>query len=279
MSDNYVKVFELKFVNKKKLSEKQLFKKVMRQYLSKKTVSTKNGTFYIKDITNNDDSIVFLFGKDNDDASNYKREKKNLNITKLKINEKTETLTDFVHIGISKSERLGSYVLLLEKSKLINHYNIKNFLDSLITDFSLITLGRRVTKNFYNEVKDSNRILKIRQISKKPQLTLPTKPSKDEMKDIEVADTFEIKAKYRKNISWNIFEGIHKTNLNNSDTKLVVDIINQYNHKMVLDFDLAESQYTIRLNTHYNLKGDSIQQNISDDIDYYISKDNKGKLH
>lgn len=279
MSTNYVKVFELKFTNTKELSEEQLLKKVIKQFISKKTILTRNGTFYIKDIKNNANSITFLFGKDNDDASNYKREKKNLNITKLKINEKTETLTDFVHIGISKKKRLGSYVLLLEKSKLISHYNIKNFIDSLITDFSLISLSRRVTKDFYNEVKDSKRIVKIRQISKKPKIALATKPTKEELEDIDVEDTFEIKAKYRKNISVNIFESVHKTNLSNNDTKLVVDIVNQYNHKMVLDFDLTESPYTIRLKTQMNLKNETIQQNINDEIDYYIGKDNKGLLH
>ena len=70
MSDNYMKVYEMKFIDKKELSEKKLLRHVLKSFKEKKAISTESGTFYIKDFSKKSNSLVFLFGKDNENEFN-----------------------------------------------------------------------------------------------------------------------------------------------------------------------------------------------------------------
>lgn len=277
MSNNYAKIYEFKLLKKDELNELSLLKDVIKSFKKNKTVITDNGTFYIKDYKIKKDSIIFLFGKDNSDASNYKRLKLNNDVTKININEKTEILTDFVHFSISRKERLGSYVLFLEKNKLISHYNLNDFLNSFFTTPFSFSLGRRVTVDFYEEIKNAQRILRIKQISKQAKPPLITNGSKM-LADIEVIENLELRAKRSKTIPIPYFENFFSKFGNDPKSKIIVDIVDSKGHKMILDFDYDESPYSIKLGIMENNKLDSIQQGIEYELNKYTNLDNEGKL-
>lgn len=277
MSTNYAKVYEFKLLKKDKYDEFGLLKAIIRSYRNKKTVDTMNGTFYIKDYVNKSNSIIFLFGKDNYDASNYKRKKIDNQIEKININEQTEVLTDFVHFSISKTNRLGTYVVLLEKNKLITHYNLIDFLNSFFTTAFSYTLSRRVTKDFYHEIENSRRIIGIRQITKQAKPPLMNSNSKN-IDDIEVSENLEIKAKRMRSIPLEYFKKFYRKFGDDPQSKIVADIISNKGNKVTLDFDLDESPYTVKVDLKDNLRTEVVQTDIEFDMNRYIKLDNEGKI-
>jgi len=277
VSTNYAKVYEFKLLKKDKYDEFGLLKAIIKSYRDKKTVDTINGTFYIKDYANKSNSIVFLFGKDNYDASNYKRKKIDNQIEKIDINEQTEVLTDFVHFSISKVERLGTYAVLLEKNNLISNYNLIDFLNSFFTTAFSYTLSRRVTKDFHNEIENSRRIIGLRQLTKQTKPPLMNSKSK-EIDDIEVSKNIEIKAKRMKTISVDYFKKFFSKFGNDPQSKIVADIINSKGNRVTLDFDLDESPYSVKVNLKDNLRTEVVQTDIEFEMNRYIGLDNEGKL-
>ena len=273
MSDNYAKVYEFKLNNCSNLTIDELLKKIRIKHIRKKSIETENGTFYIKDFKDSPNSIILLFGKDNEDASNYKREKSTNNIEKIEINEDTEILTDFVHIAVSKVKKLGSYTLLLERSSLITHHNLSSFIKEFFITAMSFSLSRRVTSNFYDEVVNSNRIISVTQVSKRPKAPFLS-ANNNLLNDIEVKENIEIKAKRAKTIPVPYFDKLFTKINNDPESKLVVEIMNTNGNKMLLDFDVLESPYSIATNIEENNKTDLIQRNIAYSLDTYIKRNN-----
>jgi hypothetical protein len=269
MTTNYAKVYEFKLNSTSTLNYTTLAKRVRVTQLRKRSISTTNGTFYIKDFKELDNSIIFLFGKDNDDASNYKREKISNNIEKIDINEDTEVLTDFVHIAVSKEDRLGTYTLLLEKSSLISHFNLSDFLRDFFTTPLSFSLSRRVTDDFHNEVLNANRIITITQVSKAPKPPVFRRNSRH-LKNVDISANIELKAKRSESISKRVYRQFVNQFSSDPTTKLVVDIVNNDGNRVLLDFDVSESPYTIKVQIEDNLKTDFIQDDIAENLNSFI---------
>jgi len=276
MSNNYAKIYEFKLNNSSNLTLNQLLTKVLFLYKRRQTVSTDDGTFYINDYQNSTNSIIFLFGKDNDDGSNYKREKSTSNIEKININVNTEVLTDFVHISINKNEDLGSYTLLLEKNNLITHHNIISFLNNLFTVAMPFSLSRRVTIDFYNEIQNASRIISLTQVKKKAVLPFMSEEEAS-LNYIEVKEDVQIKARRAKTIPIPIFNKLFSNISDDPKLKLVAEIVNCDGNKMLLDFDSDVSPFTVKIQIEENDKTDKIQRNIAYSLDSYLGKQNSNE--
>jgi len=276
MSNNYAKIYEFKLNNSSNLTLNQLLTKVLFLYKRRQTVSTDDGTFYINDYQNSTNSIIFLFGKDNDDGSNYKREKSTSNIEKINININTEVLTDFVHISINKNEDLGSYTLLLEKNNLITHHNIISFLNNLFTVAMPFSLSRRVTIDFYNEIQNASRIISLTQVKKKAVLPFMSEEEAS-LNYIEVKEDVQIKARRAKTIPIPIFNKLFSNISDDPKLKLVAEIVNCDGNKMLLDFDSDVSPFTVKIQIEENDKTDKIQRNIAYSLDSYLGKQNSNE--
>ncbi|MFA7091992.1 MAG: hypothetical protein WC149_09105, partial [Arcobacteraceae bacterium] len=183
-NENYVKVYELFFENEKELNRDTLIKKFQDAIKNGYQASTGKGLFYIKEIKKGTFSDVILFGKDNEDASNYKREKERLSFKRIDINVKKEVLTDFIHISISniydakRSDKIRGCTILVEKSSLIQIKAFEEFLGHFVGDYFLTSIRRRVAVDYYSQIKNATRIMKISQVKKDTELPLTGKKKK-----------------------------------------------------------------------------------------------------
>lgn len=284
---NYARVYEFSINNqnkkkKKKLKETDILRNIFRSCRGGVSYPTLNGTFYVKQYKICENSIVFLFGKDNEDASNYKREKKSAKLVKkINIDETTEILTDFIHIAVSKTERLGGYTVLIEKNRLFHRLNIIHLLHSCLNgrlvDFEF---GRRVISDFYKEIQQSKRILNIRQIEREPND--PNLPKDTEFekqsKSFYIERQLEIRALPYQSIPRKIADLAIPVFRKKEGTKTIVTIVNKYNSKINLDFDDSEAEIGITIPLPENSKISRLQKAIVDKLDLAIGLDNQGKL-
>lgn len=278
---NYAKVYEIFFEKQKELNRKKLFELFHNELKLKTPISTTSGILYIKEIRSLKDTDIILFGKDNQDASNYKREKKKLEFEKININEKKEILTDFIHIAISKKydTKRGSVkgcTILMEKSSLILISSFENFIKNIISNTMYISFSRRVITDFYDKIMNASRILEIIQTKKEQPLPLV---NQDDYKDekFTVSDNLVIKANPRQSLPYNLFKDLYsKLDKTDKEAKMSVRILDNHNNEIPIDFDQIEARYSIQYDIDINNRTDKIQDNIALQMNGYIFAENKG---
>lgn len=289
---NHVNIYEGVFTEPNKLDIKQLLAIVNKEISTGKQATINNGTFYIKEFQENQYSYIFLFGKDNPDASNLKREKSRLAFQKLDIDTKKEVLSDCIHVGISKSPtstRKGKQVhtIMMEKSSLFKYTSLKNYFDYIIGEnlkdgnSFLLEINRKVVKDYLEEIEGSKRILEIVETSKDIPPPLPDEDQDSMYEDIEVKHEIIYKPNKR---GGSIPIGAFKSRFNNykkridKNDSLHVKIRNSDNNEIEIDFDKIESSYGVKYDIPINRKDESIQEDISSDIDNLMKLVKNGEL-
>ncbi len=282
--ENHTKVYELFFENEKELSLSTLIKKINNALKTDYQAKTSFGSFYIKEMQIGTYSYILLFGKDNEDASNYKRNKEKLTFTKININQDKEVLTDFIHINISKkydvkNGKINGCTIFLEKSSLILLKAFEEYINHLVENAMLTTIRRRVTHDYYEKIKNAKRIVKITQTKKDSGIPAPLGGIKINNDDITVDHTITIKPEKKGGtIPFVTFDKIYKKfNKNDKNSKMAVDIKDESGVSIPIDFDKHDTQYSIKYSIPINLKKDTIQKDIKEQTDWQMHLDQEGK--
>ncbi len=282
--ENHLKVYELIFEDNKKLGLKKLIEKIQEAIKKEYLAKTQKGSFYIKEIKKGKYSYTLLFGKDNEDASNYKREKNNLHFEKIDINQDKEILTDFIHIcfsnkyDVKEKSKIGC-TIFAEKSSLIRVEWFIEYLNFLLDDAMLVSLRRRVIKEYKEAIKNSKRIVKITQSKKDVDLPIPSKDNESLQDDITVEETFTIKSEKRGgSLTYKLFEKVFKNfNKNNGKSKFIVDVISKEGNAIPIDFQKVDAEYSVKYLIPLNQKKDIIQEDIMDKMDWYMHLEQEQK--
>lgn len=281
--ENYVKVYEMYFEESHNLDRKKFFILIQDALKHQTQISTEKGLFYIKEIQSKKYTDIILFGKDNIDASNYKRNKKKLKFEKININEKKEVLTDFIHIAISKkyTKKRGSIkgcTIFMEKSSHIQISAFVDYINHIVSSPLLISIGRRVVSDYNNIISNASRILEITKTKKDEGLPISNQ-NDYENDDIIVNNNIEIKAKPKGSLPLSLFKDLIK-DFDNSDnkTRMTVKVIDNHNNVIPIDFDKISSQFSIQYSIPLNKKTDKIQEDIMAQMNWTMNLDNKGEI-
>lgn len=278
-ADNHVKVYEITFNNPKNVNFNDLIDKLKLEVDDKSSIATNRGVFYIKEMKEENNSYMFLFGKDNYDASNYKRDKDVHVFEKIDINEDTEVLTDFIHISICKNGNASKHTLFMEKSTLITVYAFIDYINFVLDDALATTISRRMINNFIEQIKNANRILEITQTKKQQPLPIPNRKSfKNE--EVSVSNSYTIKPSVRGgSITGKLFDKVFSTfDTMDTTSKFTVKISDSQNNIIPIDFDRVNAQYTIKYSIPLNDKTDILQAPIVEDMDYKMYLDYTGQI-
>lgn len=282
--ENYVKVYEITFENTKEFKKADLISNFYEAQKEGTTVATNKGVFYIKEIKKDSYSHTLLFGKDNEDASNYKRDRKKLEFEKIDIDEDVEVLTDFVHISISNEKRSSkneTYTIFIEKSSLIQIRAFEEFIDHIAESALVTTIRRRVVKDFFEQIKNAKRIIKITQTKKdKPLPLVKRKRKKYDENEISVDEIVEIKPTRRgASIPLPFFNDMFdRFDKSDDQSKMVVDIKDSHGNVFPIDFDKLDAQYTIKYSIPLNIKTDKIQEDIAEKMNWTMHLDNEDQI-
>lgn len=277
--ENYVSEFELIFETPTEYQLSTLIKAIEEQISSKSYKETANGTFYVKDILDLKSSYIILFGKDNPDASNHKRKKKDLTFNKIDIDEQTEILTDYIHIGISKkySKRDTKFVhkVFMEKSSLFRVYSLKNYIDAISENSMLTSLQKRAITEFYEAISSSKRIINITEVKRDIDNPLPI--DKDDNAEVinDVIVTKELRytpSKRGGTIGIDAFNKVLSIFAKGKNSDLYVKIQDESGSTININFDKFDAQYAVKYSIPINKREDGIQKDISDAINFFITK-------
>jgi hypothetical protein len=286
---NHANVYELLFEEPTKFNFTTLLTKIDDLIKAGKDAETYGGTYYIKSHQSLKDTEVFLFGKDNPDASNHKRVMKKLEFEKVDIDVGKEVLTDFIHLSIAKKyhHRNGKSVhtLLMEKSPLIRSASFKYFIDYVTSNAFATSLQKRVINEFYTSVKEAKKIIKITQTKTDVDLPLPKKKNSDNpilADDIEVSEELIYQTKKRKrglSLPFSLFESLYSTfDIKDPTTKLHVTIADKNNDKINIDFSDSAAPYAVKYDIPVNRKEDDIQEDIANQMNRLIDLYDRGQI-
>ncbi|UFS69487.1 hypothetical protein LPW11_16495 [Geomonas sp. RF6] len=280
MSDkNYGRVYELQLPKPAKLNFKQLQHAFESAYKSGSPYTTSSGVIYVKDVQDMSNCFVVLFGKDNADASNYKRDKKvGKSFQKINIDESKEVLADFTHVAISKTKRLDGYSVIAEKNRMFRFGSLYNLFFYVLGTSEYFELGRRVVSDYVKEINNAKRVLEIKQIDNEPDMpNIPGYHNEDD-KTFTVQSTFEIKAIPRGSIGKKLVNRFIPTFSKKDGVKTIVTIVNKAGMKISLDFDEPECETGLLVELPLNTKTEKVQTMIAEKMDLLIIQDNQGKL-
>lgn len=279
---NHANAYELVFNEPKKVNFNS-FKKKLEDFLKKnKPKETFKGTYYIKKMSVIDDNLICLFGKDNPDASNQKREKKSLDFAPIDVDKEKEVLTDFIHFSISKKAKKEGvkqlHTLLIEKSSLISMHNIKEFIINILEDAFTVELRRRITKDLYSAVRNSRRILEIN-ISKEVENPILPSNNNDDNDNVTTKEIIELKAGRKKSIPIPFFEkSLENFNIKDKSQKLYVKIQDEGSNMVNIDFSKVDAAYSVKYDIPLNRKEDDIQTDIAEQLNRLLKLSDKGKI-
>lgn len=277
--NNYARVYELELTNPKKLDIQAVFSALETTSNAGTPFNTGSGICYVKDVKEMDQSFIVLFGKDNEDASNYKRNRKQRSFAKIDIDEGSEVLADFVHVGISKNKRLGHYTVLAEKNRMFRFGSLYNlFYHTLGETDRHYKLGRRAIKDYQAEINKAKRIINVSQIDYQPSMPHLPGYHNEDMKTFTLQQTLEIKAIPRGSIGKRFINSLLPTISKKDGLKTVITIVNKAGIKVSLDFDEPEAEMGLTVDLPMNFKTEKVQKAIAEEMDKIISKDNEGKL-
>lgn len=276
---NYGRIYELTLPNPKKLDLAQVIQAFKNAHTSGEPYETSNGVLYVKDLKEMNDSYIVLFGKDNEDSSNYKRNKSTgKKFDKINIDESKEVLADFIHVGISKTKRLAGYTVVTEKNRLFRFGSLFNLFNYTLSGAANFDLGRRVVSDYIEEIHKARRVLEIKQIEYDPQMpNLPGYHNED-MNTFTVQRTFEVKATPRGSIGQKLLDKIVPTFNTKKGLKTIVTIVNKTGVRVSMDFDEPEAETGLLVELPPNYKTEKVQSMIAVSMNDIISKDNQGKL-
>lgn len=274
---NYARIYELTLPSKK-FNFQNLQDAFEAAFKSGAPYVTTSGTIYIKDFKNLSHCIIILIGKDNDDASNYKRNKKKKTFQKLDIDESNEVLADFVHVAISKTKRLQGYTVVAEKNRMFRLGSIYNLFYYVLGGPQNFEIGRRVVKDYIKEINNAKRVVEIKQIDYEPEMPKLPGYHNEGVDTFSIQRIFEIKAVPRGSITNKLLDKIIPTFKQNKDVKTIVTIVNKGGMKVSLDFDEPEAETGLMVELPMNLKTERVQSMIVTKMEDIISKDNEGKL-
>ncbi len=282
---NHVKLYELSFEKPTEFNREALLKLMLDGIEKEHSTDMHSGTYYLKEHKSYQYADVFLFGKDNEDASNYKRKRKKLKFEKLDIQEDEEVLTDFIHIAISKKKHKRKskdiYKVFLEKSSLIRAKNFEDFIDHLTEDAFLTYLDRIVVKDFYDAVINANRIMQISEIIQDEGVPLPANQLKDiDTEDLVISKSYSISSGKRGgSVPTKIFDAMfNKIGKTKEKSHLVVRVKDSGNNDLTLDFNKNNSSLSVKYDIEINAKIDTIQEDIAKDMNKLINLVDKGKI-
>lgn len=286
---NHANVYELIFEDPTKFNLSNFLSKVNDFIKDGLDAETYAGTYYIKSHQTLDHTEVFLFGKDNPDASNHKRLIKKLEFEKVDIDEEHEVLTDFIHLSIAKKHhhRNGKQVhtMLMEKNSLIRSASFKRFIDYVTEDSFITSIQKRVINQFYTAIKDASRIMSITQIKSDVELPLPKqKEMQGEMvsDDIEVSEQIIYKPTSKKrgiSLPFGLFDSIYSSfNFKDPTTKLYVEIADKSKNRINIDFSDTAASYAVKYDVPNNKKEDDIQEDIAKQMNKLIDLYDRGML-
>lgn len=269
--ENYVSEFELIFETPSDYSLKELISAINQQISSKLFKETSRGVYYAKSLKELNKSYIVLFGKDNPDASNHKRKKKDLTFDKVNVDEETEVLTDYIHIGIAKkhSKRKGKYVhkVFMEKNPLFRVNSFKYYIDAISENPVLTVLQKRAITEFYNQVKSSKKIMSITEVQKDIDNPLPIAPEDDAIAINDVIVTKELIYKPSKRagtIAMDAFDKIFSTK--DKKSSLYVKIQDESGSIININFDNFDAKYAVKYDVPSNTKQNDIQEDIASAI-------------
>ena len=276
--ENYVSEFELIFETPREYQLSTLIEAIEKQISSKSYKETISGTFYVKSILSLKSSYIILFGKDNPDASNHKRKKKDLTFNKIDIDEQTEVLTDYIHIGISKkhSKRDEKFVhkVLMEKSSLFRVHSLKNYIDAISENSMLTSLQKRAITEFYQAISSSKRIINITEVKRDIDTPLPIDENDDSEAINDVIVTRELSytpSKRGGTIAVDTFDKIFSSFNKGKKSNLYVRIQDDSGSTININFDKFDAQYAVKYAIPINKREDGIQRDISDVINFLIT--------
>ena len=270
---NYANVYKIVFTEPTKLNYMTLIKKLDDFQKANNPLSAKNGTYCVKEIKIFQKGAIILFGKDNTEASNQKRNKKSMHFSPIDLNRKIEVLTDFVHLAIGvayTNEEKTSQVhsMLVERSSLINIYAIKDFLTFLIGDTFLFDIRKQVKKDFEDMVENSKRIIEI---IKTKEIDLPILPSNDNeiLENATAIQSYSLKADRGKGIPIPFFKDLKKL-ASEEKEDIYVRIQDKQGLYFNLDFKDSSAEYSQRYDLPLNNKTENIQEDIAEEMLKYI---------
>ncbi|MFW3412054.1 hypothetical protein ACN9J3_04895 [Aliarcobacter butzleri] len=274
--ENYVSEFELIFETPNEYKLSTLIDAINLQITSNKFKETEHGTFYVKNIKELTKSYILLFGKDNPDASNHKRNKKNLTIDKVNVDEKTEVLTDYIHVGISKknSRRDGKFVhkVFMEKSSLFRVHSLKYYINAISENPMLTSLQKRAITEFYNQVRLSKKIMSITQVQRDIDNPLPIDAGDNEVAINDVIITKELTYKPTRKagtVAVDVFDKI--CSKKETKSSLYVKIQDESGSVININFDNLDAKYAVKYNIPINTKQDNIQDDIAKVINHLMT--------
>lgn len=274
--ENHASEFELIFETPIEYKLDTLINAINIQIISKQFKETTNGTFYIKNIKKLNKSYILLFGKDNPDASNHKRKKKDLIFDKVDVDKETEVLTDYIHIGIAKkhSRRDGKYVhkVFMEKSSLFRVHSLKYYIDAISENPMFTVLQKRAITEFYNQVKLSKKIMIITEVQKDIDCAIPIEEGDDEQIINDVIVTKELTYKPSKRggtIAVDTFDRIFSNKKKKSN--LYVKIQDESNSIININFDNLDAKYAVKYGIPLNTREDDIQDDIANAINHLMT--------
>ena len=274
--ENHASEFELIFETPLEYKLDTLINAINIQITSKQFKETTHGTFYIKNIKELNKSYILLFGKDNPEASNYKRKKQVLTFDKVDVDEETEVLTDYIHIGIAKkhSKRDGKYVhkVFMEKSSLFRVYSLKHYIDAISENPMLTVLQKKAITEFYNQVKLSKKIMSITEVQKDIDSPIPIDEGDDEQIINDVIITKELTYKPSKRagtIAVDTFDKIFSNK--GKKSSLYVKIQDESNSVISINFDNLDAKYAVKYGIPLNTREDDIQEDIAKTINYLMT--------
>ena len=274
--ENHVSEFELIFETPAEYKLDTLINAIKLQITSNQFKETAHGTFYIKNIKELNKSYILLFGKDNPDASNHKRKKRDLVFDKVNVDEETEVLTDYIHVGIAKkhSKRAGKYVhkVFMEKSSLFRVNSLKHYIDAISENPMLTVLQKRAITELYEQVRSSKKIMSITQVQKDIDNPLPIDPSDDAVAINDVIVTKELTYKPTRRlgtVAVDVFDKICSTK--GTKSSLYVKIKDESGSIININFDNLDAKYAVKYNVPINTKQDDIQDDIANVINHLMT--------
>ena len=141
-----------------------------------------------------------------------------------------------------------------------------------------IDIKRRVTNDFDKETDNAQSILNISRIEKKSseKLNLPNGVKINQGELFEIEDTKTISASSETGIMKSTFNKIKKSYYDSRAIKITAEIINSYGSKMLLDYSIGESKFTLQypISNFSGLRNDKINELIAKDLDEIIRNDN-----